>query len=133
VRAVRDNNNIDDIIGGVVLYLKKASPDEVTVTIDYNYETVQKSIMDWVNAYNQVMEYLSILTTPNLDTTALHERAEENQEERYLPAESSLSLLNPNSARSVWTLTPPISAGIVYARTDRHIHETCRRIRRRIR
>lgn len=93
VRTIRDNNNIDDLIKGVVLYLKKASPDDVTVTIDNNYDSVQKSILDWVNAYNQVMEYLAILTTPNQDTTPLHLREEANQKNGIYQAESSFTML----------------------------------------
>ncbi len=93
VRATRDNNEIDDLIKGVVLYLKKASPDDVTVTVDHNYDNVKQKILEWVNAYNQVMEYLSILTTPTLDRTPLHERTEDAQRNGIYQAESSFTSL----------------------------------------
>ncbi len=95
VRIERKNNNIDDVIEGVTLNLKRETDYPINIKVDYNYQKIEEAILDWVNAYNQVMEYLSIVTEPNLDKTPLHERNPEDLKKGVFQAESSfLSLRN---------------------------------------
>ncbi|OHD56495.1 MAG: hypothetical protein A2Y33_15325 [Spirochaetes bacterium GWF1_51_8] len=74
IKIVRDNNTITNVVNGVTFSLKRESPAEILITIDHDYELVKKSVMDWVDSYNKVMSYLSILTKPNLDKTPLYLR-----------------------------------------------------------
>ncbi len=78
VEVRRDKNTIDDLVEGVTLNLLNESPDPVRVTIDHNYQKVQDALLSWVDSYNKAMEYLSILTKPNLDKTPLNERTPAN-------------------------------------------------------
>ncbi|MEM5878824.1 MAG: flagellar filament capping protein FliD [Candidatus Aenigmatarchaeota archaeon] len=95
VKIKRKNNNIDDVIDGVTLNLKRETDYPVTVKVDYNYQKIEEAILDWVNAYNQAMEYLHIVTEPNLDRTPLHERSQENLKKGVFQAENSfISLKN---------------------------------------
>ncbi|MEJ5285263.1 MAG: flagellar filament capping protein FliD [Brevinematales bacterium] len=95
VKIKRKNNNIDDVIDGVTLNLKRETDYPVTVKVDYNYQKIEEAILDWVNAYNQAMEYLHIVTEPNLDKTPLHERNQENLKKGVFQAENSfISLKN---------------------------------------
>ncbi|MCX7820355.1 MAG: flagellar filament capping protein FliD [Brevinematales bacterium] len=95
VKIKRKNNNIDDVIEGVTLNLKKETDYPITVKVDYNYQKIEEAILDWVNAYNQAMEYLQIVTEPNLDRTPLHERSQENLKKGVFQAENSfISLKN---------------------------------------
>ncbi len=94
VQIIRDKNSVEDVIDGLVIYLKKASDKEVDLKIDHNYKLVMDSILEWVNTYNQVMEYLSIITKPNLDRTPLHEKAEKDQKIGLYQAESSFTSLH---------------------------------------
>ncbi len=95
VKIKRKNNNIDDVIDGVTLNLKRETDYPLTVKVDYNYQKIEEAILDWVNAYNQAMEYLHIVTEPNLDRTPLHERNQENLKKGVFQAENSfISLKN---------------------------------------
>lgn len=95
VKVKRDKNSIDDVIEGVTLNLKGETTNPLKISVDYDYEKIENAILDWVDAYNKVMEYLYILTEPNLDRTPLHERKPEDLKRGVFQAESSfISLRN---------------------------------------
>ncbi|MGC8764847.1 MAG: flagellar filament capping protein FliD [Brevinematia bacterium] len=95
VEIKRDKNQIDDVIDGVTLNLKNKTESPITIRVDYDYKKIEDAILDWVNAYNQVMEYLYIVTEPNLDRTPLHQRSAENLKNGVFQTENSfISLKN---------------------------------------
>jgi flagellar hook-associated protein 2 len=91
IKIVRDNNIIKDVIQGVTFNLKRESPADILVSIDHDYELVKKSIMEWVDSYDKVMSYLSILTKPNLDKTPLSERPDTALADGIYQTESSFN------------------------------------------
>lgn len=93
VEIRRDKNQIEDLIEGVTLNLLNESKVPVNVTIDHNYKKVEDALLAWVDSYNKSMEYLSILTKPNLDRTPLSERSQENLKSGVFQTETSLTLL----------------------------------------
>ncbi len=94
IQIIREINQVDDVIEGIVIYLKKPSQKEVDLKIDHNYKLVIDSILEWVNTYNQVMEYLSLVTKPNLDRTPLHERAEKDLKKGIFSTEVGFTSLH---------------------------------------
>lgn len=101
VQITREKNAVDDVVEGLVIYLKKPSSQDVDLKIDHNYKLVMDSILEWVNTYNQVMEYLSILTKPNQDRTPLYLKAEKDRKTGLFQAESSFSSLQNKLRLSV--------------------------------
>lgn len=99
VEIKRDKNLIDDLIDGVTLNLLNESKVPVNVTIDHNYKKVEDAIIAWIDSYNKCMEYLAILTRPNLDKTPLNERTQESLKTGVFQTETSLQLLK-NRLRS---------------------------------
>jgi len=93
IEVKRDKNTIDDVIDGVSLTLKNPSSMPVTLTIDHDYEKIYQAILDWVHAYNQVMEYLAIVTAPDKDRTPLSERSQETLRNGVFQADVSFSTL----------------------------------------
>jgi flagellar hook-associated protein 2 len=61
----RDSNVIDDVIEGVTFTLKKSDAGATSVTIGVadNYTTVKSKINDWVNAYNDVIQFIRDVTS----------------------------------------------------------------------
>jgi len=95
VEIKRDKNTIDDVIEGVTINLKKEKKEPIYLKVDHNYQKIEDALLEWVNAYNQAMEYLFIVTKPNLDRTPLHERKPEEVKNGVFQAENSfLSLRN---------------------------------------
>lgn len=93
IEVKRDKNIIDDVVDGVTLTLKNPSATSATLTVDHDYEKIYQAILDWVHVYNQVMEYLAILTRPDKDTTPLSERSQETLRNGVFQADVSFSSL----------------------------------------
>jgi len=93
IEVKRDKNTVDDVIDGVSLTLKNPSSSPVTLTIDHDYDKIYQAILDWVNVYNQVMEYLAIVTAPDKDRTPLSERSKETLRNGVFQADVSFSSL----------------------------------------
>jgi len=91
IKIEREINTINDVVQGVTFNLKRESPSEVLVSIDHDYELVKKSIMDWVDSYDKVKSYLSILTKPNQDKTPLSERPDSSLANGIYQTESSFN------------------------------------------
>ncbi|MFP4363930.1 MAG: flagellar filament capping protein FliD [Spirochaetia bacterium] len=62
IEIVRDSNEIDDIIPGVTLNLRRASEEPVDLSIEPDRETIKDSIITFVGYYNQAMTKINILT-----------------------------------------------------------------------
>ncbi len=57
------SNTISDVISGVTLTLKKESTSSVTVSITNDTSTISQNIQAFVNAYNDVVSYVSANST----------------------------------------------------------------------
>jgi len=71
VRVQRDSNEFDDAVKGVKLELRGESNEEVSLTIDRDYEKITQKIIDIIEKYNELLEYINeqtkIAFTGNLD------------------------------------------------------------------
>jgi len=93
IEVKRNKNNVSDVIEGVTLTLKNPSSLPVRLTVDHDYDKIYQSILDWVHAYNQVMEYLAIATAPDKDRTPLSERSQETLRNGVFQADVSFNSL----------------------------------------
>jgi len=67
----RDSNVIDNALSGVTLKLLDTFEDSETVTIQTDVDTVRGDVEDFIEKYNEVMEFIRTETKTNPDT---HER-----------------------------------------------------------
>ncbi|MBU1077583.1 MAG: flagellar filament capping protein FliD [Spirochaetes bacterium] len=59
VELTRDrNNNLEDVIDGANLNLHKKTPEEVKVAISEDKEEIEKSLMDFIKEYNDVIDFI---------------------------------------------------------------------------
>ncbi len=93
VEVKRDKNIIDNLIDGVTITLKSESKEPVTASIDHNYKKIEDSLSAWIESYNKTMEYLHVVTTPNLDHTPLSQRSQDNLKIGAFQAESPVIIL----------------------------------------
>ncbi len=100
IEVTRDKNEIDDVIDGVVLTLKNPSSYPAKITVDHDYDKIYQAILDWIHAYNQVMEYLAIATAPDKDRTPLSERSQETLRNGVFQADVSFNTLR-NKLRTI--------------------------------
>jgi flagellar hook-associated protein 2 len=59
VKVKRDTNDIDDALKGVKLQVKKATPEEIYLTIDRDYEKITARIVDMIEKYNELLRYIN--------------------------------------------------------------------------
>lgn len=65
--VIRSSNIISDAISGVTLTLKgKSTPDEITVTVGSDTDSIKSKITDWVNAYNTAYSLVSGKLSENI-------------------------------------------------------------------
>lgn len=67
IEITRDSNEIDDLIPGVTLNLRRASPDPVEVAVTPDRELAKDSIIEMVGFYNQVVRDINIYTRNEQD------------------------------------------------------------------
>ncbi|MHB9030637.1 MAG: flagellar filament capping protein FliD, partial [Candidatus Latescibacterota bacterium] len=59
VTVTRSSNEINDVLAGLSLNLKKADPDEeITITVSRDTDVIKKKIEDFVKAYNDLAEFV---------------------------------------------------------------------------
>ena len=63
IRAVRESNEIDDLLPGVTLNLRRPSLDPVEIEVGPDYEKIKDEIITFVGYYNQTLVDLHILTS----------------------------------------------------------------------
>lgn len=63
VELERPENSISDILQGVTFDLLQESDTNITVSIGPNLELIEETIIQWVLAYNALMEEISVFTT----------------------------------------------------------------------
>ena len=63
IRIIRDSNEIDDLIAGVTLTIRKVSEDPVDVTVETDRESVKEAIITFVGYYSQLLKEINILTS----------------------------------------------------------------------
>jgi flagellar hook-associated protein 2 len=59
VRVQRDTNTIDDALKGVELELRGARDEEISLTVDRDYELITGRIVDMVGRYNELLEFIN--------------------------------------------------------------------------
>ncbi|NOX88671.1 MAG: flagellar filament capping protein FliD [Calditrichaeota bacterium] len=64
----RDSNNVDDAYTGVAFQLLDTFTQPVTVSIDPNLENVKKDVQDFIDKYNEVIDFLKSKARINPDT-----------------------------------------------------------------
>jgi flagellar hook-associated protein 2 len=62
IEITRDSNEIDDLIPGVTLNLRRASPDPVEVDVQPDRESAKDAIIQMVGRYNQMVRDINIYT-----------------------------------------------------------------------
>ena len=68
IQVERETNQIDDLIPGVTLELKRADPDEeIDISVQPDTELAKDKIIEFVYNYNQTMTQLLILSSDNTD------------------------------------------------------------------
>lgn len=71
ITVYKSSNTITDLIPGVTLNLQKADPTKViTVTIENNTNAVKQSIKDFVDQYNNLMDYINQQFKYNTETNS---------------------------------------------------------------
>ncbi len=55
----RDSNKIDDAYEGITFELKDTFSQEVTVSVDADIDSVKKDVQDFIDKYNEVIDYLT--------------------------------------------------------------------------
>ncbi len=65
IEVVRETNEVDDLIPGVNLSLKRASDDEVDLDIQPDTETAKEALIKFVYEYNNLMTNILVLTSDN--------------------------------------------------------------------
>jgi len=62
VEVLRSSNNIDDLIAGVTLNLKKPSEDELSLKVEPDRELIKEKVINFIGSYNRLLAELQILT-----------------------------------------------------------------------
>jgi len=65
IEARRPTNSIDDLVDGLTINLKRASPDPVDLSITPDTETAKEGIIKFVYDYNQLLTRILVLTSDN--------------------------------------------------------------------
>ena len=97
IEVIRSTNEIDDIIQGVTLNLKRSSDDPVDLSITPDRKTVKDSIIEFVGYYNQLMSQINIYTSRDdsvineLDYLTDDERESAQEQLGLFQGESSLT------------------------------------------
>ncbi len=99
IEITRDSNEIDDLIPGVTLNLRRPSPDPVEVEVQPDRESAKDAIIQMVGRYNQMVRDINIYTRNEqglIDQIEYFEESErETMEERLgiFQGDSSLNQL----------------------------------------
>lgn len=59
VKITRPSNQVDDVIKGVTLNLKRSSDKEVQINIDRDYEKITNKILNLIEKYNDVIKFIN--------------------------------------------------------------------------
>lgn len=62
IEITRSSNQVDDLIPGVTLTLRRPSPDPVEIEVSPNREAAKEAIIEFVGYYNQVVRDINIYT-----------------------------------------------------------------------
>lgn len=62
VKITRQSNDIDKLIPGVTVNIKRRTNGPETITLDYDYEKLAKTIEEFVIHYNNTMDYIYTVT-----------------------------------------------------------------------
>ena len=63
IEVVRDSNQIDDLIAGVTLELRRPSSEPIELKVEADREAVKDSLIEFVGFYNQLVTDLNIMTS----------------------------------------------------------------------
>jgi flagellar hook-associated protein 2 len=59
VKVQRDTNQIEDALKGITIDVKAASPEEVSLRIDRDYEKITGDIVDLIGKYNELLQFVN--------------------------------------------------------------------------
>ncbi len=59
VRVQRGSNEIDDAIGGVTLRLLRDSDEDISLTVDRDFEQITGKIVDMIEKYNDLLKFIN--------------------------------------------------------------------------
>jgi len=60
IEVIRDTNEIDDVLSGLSLTLKKADPETaINITVDQDHSAVFKKIEGFVESYNELIKFVN--------------------------------------------------------------------------
>jgi flagellar hook-associated protein 2 len=68
IQVSRSSNTFEDVIGGVTINALKVSEDPQTITVSTNTANVNKTLGDFVSAYNKLVDTIKTQTAYNVDT-----------------------------------------------------------------
>lgn len=83
IRIERESNNIDDVIPGVTLELRRETEDPVEVTVEPDREMVKDALIEWVARYNQIVRDINIYTRTNQEIIDEIEYFNDEERETY--------------------------------------------------
>jgi flagellar hook-associated protein 2 len=86
IEVIRSNNDVDDLIPGVNLNLKRASDDLVDLEILPDVDTAKESLIKFVYEYNNLMTNILVLTSDNEEVINEKEYFTEDQRDEALDA-----------------------------------------------
>jgi flagellar hook-associated protein 2 len=65
VRVIRPSNEIDDLIPGLTLTVKKPSEDPIEINVEPDKEAIKASLINLLASYNEAIAEINILTNRN--------------------------------------------------------------------
>ncbi|WGK68237.1 flagellar filament capping protein FliD [Candidatus Haliotispira prima] len=86
VEIERPANNVDDLLPGLTLNLKRAKPDEdIIIRTQPDYNTITEKVAEFVTSYNNLMTQLNVVSSNNdtviREKTSFTEKQEEEARE----------------------------------------------------
>jgi len=119
IEMSRPSNDINDIIPGVTLSLRAATPEPVQVSVDSDNAAILDAIIMFVGNYNRLMAELNVLT--NADTSLVDElifltpdeAAEMRERSGAFVGDSTLNSLRSNLQRITSSPFPTSDGGVM--------------------
>ncbi len=99
VETERANNNIDDLLPGLTLQVKKAKPDEdIIIRTEPDYETIIQKVAEFITSYNDLMTQVNVVSSTNdniiREKTSFTEKQEEEARKVLGLMRSDSSIIN---------------------------------------
>ncbi|MCX8029535.1 MAG: flagellar filament capping protein FliD [Brevinematales bacterium] len=93
VRIEREDNDIKDVINGIIRINGEDKNRVVKTKVDYDYKIITNTISNLIEKYNNIMMYLSKITKPIVDRRQLYEKPDEEKEEGAFATDMEMNRL----------------------------------------